>query len=73
MEKVAKSTQGKMWRYHTIQEIRGIHKTWQNQITQNHKNRQNLTKTFSTAQAEEIGEILDIFKREDIFRGGGGR
>lgn len=68
MEKVAKSTQDKMGRYHTIQEIHGIRKIWQNQITQNHKNRQNLTKIFATAQ---VGEILDIFKSEGIFRGGG--
>lgn len=74
MEKVAKSSQGKMGQRQAIRKMRLIH--WQNhqqnQIKQNHKNRRNLQniKSFDTLQVFGILGIFDT-KREDIYGGGG--
>lgn len=72
MEKVAKSSQGKMGQHQAIRGIRLAH--WknyrQNQVKQNHRNIQNLTKSFD---AFEFFIILGISstKREGICGGGG--
>lgn len=74
MEKVAKSSQGKMGQHQAIRKIRLVH--WknyqQNQIKQNNKNRQNLQnpKSFDTLQVFGILSIFDT--KRGIFVGGGG-
>lgn len=70
MEKVAKDSQSKMGQRHAIC---GMHLAYQqNQIKQNHTNRQNpqITKSFGVV---EFFGILDMSKakREDIYGGGG--
>lgn len=73
MEKVAKSSQGKMEQHQSMRKIRLVHwKNYQrNQTTQNHKNRQNLQnpKSFDTLQVFGILGIFDT-KREGICGGG---